>query len=182
MSTKGLDIAITGLGHLVQRMKQAPTATIGAIGRGLNKGALVLLRESKRLVYAGHEEHLEGDTGHLRQSITYEVDEANYEANIGTNVIYAPAQEFGATITPKGHPYLAIPIGDMKGSPREHGDLFFLPTGDEGVLLDRAGNLQYSLKRSVTIPPRPWFGPAIDNKGQAAADEVVNAVYEVLAP
>jgi len=47
------------------------------------------------------------DTGTLRASITYAIN--NKELKVGSNLVYAPAHQFGATITPKVAKKLTIP-------------------------------------------------------------------------
>ena len=53
-------------------------------------------------------------TGRLRSSITHQVRMTGDEviAEVGSNVIYLPAHEFGAVITPKSAQYLVIPQDD----------------------------------------------------------------------
>lgn len=46
------------------------------------------------------------DTGNLRNSITYTVDEAENAVYIGTNVEYAPYVEFGTSRYPKARHFL----------------------------------------------------------------------------
>lgn len=66
------------------------------------------------------------DTGRLRNSITSRYTPT--EAVSGTNLIYAPVHQFGATIVAKNAPYLVFPT----------------PTG-------------WARKKSVTIPARPFY-------------------------
>lgn len=51
------------------------------------------------------------DTGNLRNSLTYEVDEDEQAAYIGTNVEYASFVEFG-TYKQKAQPYLEPAVAD----------------------------------------------------------------------
>ena len=177
----GLDIAVVGLGPIMDRLAKVATASKTALAKGVRNGTLLLHRHVLKTIYSGHDQrHLEGDTNRLRGGIAYRIEGEGLEAELGTNVEYGPIHEFGGEIVPLGHPFLAIPIGDMKGSPREHEDLFFLPTGNEGVLLDRSGRLQYSLKRRVEIPARPYFGPAVDERGQDVAAELVRPLYALV--
>lgn len=171
--------------ELATALSRMPNEAYRAIGKGLQSGAMVLVRYIKRTMYGGHAaDHLDGGTARLRNSITYAVDQEAGEAYIGTNVVYGPIHEFGGTIRPKGHPYLAIPIGNLKGSPREHQGLAFVQSlGGQPLLVDQAtGEPQYLLRTSVTIPPRPYLGPAAEEKGEDAAMEVANALYEVVGP
>lgn len=61
--------------------------------------------EAKRLVYLGHPDHLERQTGALQSSITTEISTENgvVAASVGSSVVYAPVHEFGAAIAdPRG--------------------------------------------------------------------------------
>lgn len=181
---EGLKIVVTGIDTLVQKLTAYPTAAAAAITRGLKLGALVLVREVKETMYLGHaQDHLQGDTKRLRDSIHWKVD--GDEAQVGTNVIYGPVHEFGATIKPKGHPFLAIPLEKaLRGkSPRQVPDLHYVQSlKGQPLLVDSAGDPKYLLMRQVTIPARPYLGPAIENKGPEAAAQITNALYEVLRP
>ena len=116
---------------------------------------------------------LKRPSGKLAQSLTYKVYR-DY-AEVGTNIKYGAIHEFGGTIVPTRARNLAIPIGDMKGSPREHPGLSFTMRGGKKFLEDDNGKLQYVLKSSVQIPPRPYLRPALNDvfasgKAQIIAD------------
>lgn len=66
---------------------------------------------------------------------------------VGTDLEYAAAQEYGATITPKSGPFLVFDID---------GETVFA--------------------RSVTIPPHPYMRPAFDSAHGAAA-KVIGEVF-----
>jgi len=68
------------------------------------------------------------DTGRLRNSIKYSVLGVDTVV-IGTNLIYAPTHQFGATIKAKNSPYLRFMIGG-----------------------------KFISKKQVTIPARPFIG------------------------
>jgi hypothetical protein len=74
-------------------------------------------------------------TGNLRRSIKVAVETAlgAAVAHIGTNLIYGPAQEYGATIVPKN-----------------------------AKLLHWVSDGQDIFAKSVTIPPHPYMRPAFD--------------------
>lgn len=175
-----LKMVVAGAEEAQAWAQRAPEAIARAVERGLERGARILVSAAKRLVYAGHPEHLEGDTGRLRQSITSEVH-PNY-AEVGTNVAYARIHEFGGVIEARDHA-LAIPVGTRTGSPAGQDDLDWAPTASgSGRLVDAAGVTQYVLARQVTIPARPTFGPALEqNQGEVRAGfEAV--LREALAP
>ena len=92
---------------------------------------------------------------------------------VGTNLEYAKIHQEGGTITPKGHPFLAIPLtpeASRAGSPRNFGaDLVPIIGGKGGVLIERRVKgkgarqqvkeiAQYALVRSVVIPARRFLG------------------------
>ena len=100
---------------------------------------------------------------------------------IGTAIEYAAIHEFGGTIVPKRARYLAIPVGSYTGSPLEHGDLQMRETrGGNLVMVDGAGNVQYVLKTSVTIPARPYLRPAADEHQDEVAREMSEAFQDVI--
>jgi phage gpG-like protein len=98
---------------------------------------------------------------------------------IGTNVEYGPIHEFGGTIRAKNGKYLAIPIGSLKGSPVGKGLHLRKTRGNTLLLVDSAGEAQYVLKQSVTIPARPYLRPAHDDN-QAKAQEAIARVLKKL--
>jgi len=49
------------------------------------------------------------DTGRLQRSLTTQA--SNSQAAVGTNVIYAPVHQFGATIRPRVAPWLVFKVG-----------------------------------------------------------------------
>lgn len=182
---KSLDIVVTGLDKVIEKLAKYPTVAADAIKRGLRLGALVLVREVKETIYLGHAQgHLKGDSKRLRDSIHWQVDEAASEAAVGTNVIYAPVHEFGATIHAKNAPYLAFQLpGYRTGSGKLTAFGKLAATGEAVNAAGEAVNATGWVRmKEVTIPPRPYLKPAIDNKGDEAADEIVKAVKQVLAP
>lgn len=157
-----MKVQLLGTGRARQWIATAPRRFAAAVGRGLKRGATIVQSAARKMVYAGHPDHLVGRSGRLRQGIVQLVHETY--AEVGTNVVYGPAHEFGATIVPRNSKYLAIPVGDLRGSPRDH-ELNWTPGADGGILRDDAGEAQYVLKSSVTIPPRPFLTPAFEQSG-----------------
>jgi len=72
--------------------------------------------------------HILRKTGDLRNSIKYDL-QGDDTVKIGTNLIYAPVHQFGATIKAKNAPYLRFMIGG-----------------------------KFISKKQVTIPARPFIG------------------------
>ncbi len=100
---------------------------------------------------------------------------------VGTNMVYAKIQEYGGRITPKKGKYLPVPIGlagrralrDSKGDLRSlHLKIFRAPNGKlflyrPGQITarnkkgERTDHLLFRLVKSVYLPARPYFRPAI---------------------
>lgn len=86
------------------------------------------------------------------------------ELVFGTNLHYAATHQYGATILPKSAKALAIPLTPeayrAQGPRNFPGKLALIwPKGRQsGWLQDEQGVRQFLLKKSVTIPPRPFLG------------------------
>jgi len=86
-------------------------------------------------------------TGKLRESIKKgpykQWSPGSYgEQRVYTNLIYARVHEFGATIRPRARPYLVFRLWEPTDT--------IAPTGP------------WVRARQVTIPPRPYLGPAAE--------------------
>ena len=93
-------------------------------------------------------------TGTLRRSIHMETKSKSperVEVAVGTDVVYAAIQEFGGTITPKRAKMLRFVIGG-----------------------------QEIFAKRVQIPPHPYLRPALDEKKNAAIDEMGAALKQIL--
>lgn len=100
-------------------------------------------------------------SGRLRRSLTTAADRKS--ATVGTNVAYAAIHQFGGVIRAKKGPFLSIPVTDAAraaGSPRAFpGELKVAQTlKGQFILVDANGVTQYLLRRSVTMPERPFLG------------------------
>ena len=113
-------------------------------------------------------------TGRLRGSIQGTAEEMNGQLSIvlragtpdGGAVPYARIHEEGGTIRPRSGRYLKIPVGPaLTGAGVARGGrqsgLHFIKRGAGGLLADAEGRIWFVLKQSVTIPARPYLGPAI---------------------
>jgi phage gpG-like protein len=124
------------------------------------------------------------DTGNLRGAVSAENDSDDVVSVGPRNVSYAAIHEFGGTIRPVNAKYLAIPVtkaARYAGSPRRFGGrLHFQTVAGGGALVDEDGDIQYSLKRSVTIPARPYVRPAVDEHGKDAVTEIGDVIVMLL--
>ncbi len=189
-----MKVEITGQ----KRVSQALTVTEKTIVESLRRSMMLLgfrLREQARASY--RESGLHVRTGHLKGSISVgsvESDSETISVSVfaGQDLPYARAQEYGATIRPKRSSFLAIPIGEAltpagvaRFGPREitangysgsfvaHGVIF----GTNG-----RGHAEplFALKRSVTIPARPFMRPALLKFRPIAMDAMRSAMQQVI--
>lgn len=93
----------------------------------------VVTRSQRDYLRGGHP--LNRVTGNLAQSLTHKVY-GSY-AEVGSNLVYAPVHEFGATINPGAKGFLAWK--------------------------DRQTGKWIYTRKPVRIPPRPYLRPALDD-------------------
>lgn len=141
------------------RISQAPTGD--ALRTIVQAGAIIIRKAAA--------EKAPKKTRTLARSIHLEVLESgatHCTIAIGTDVVYAAIHEFGGVILPKQARALAIPVGDLVGSPRMHTGMDALrlarTRSGQAVLVDQMGWVQYILKDRVVIPARPYLRPAWD--------------------
>jgi HK97 gp10 family phage protein len=164
----GIKVTVTGMPELMAALEAVGAAARGEmLGRAVMAGALPVQNAAKLRAPVR--------TRTLSRSIHAELAvarEAYAEAVVGTDVEYAAIQEFGGVITPVNGQYLAIPLtkaAEAAVSPRSFGgELRPVFRGLDGVLVDEAGEAQFALRRSVTIPAHPYLRPALDENEDAA--------------
>ena len=127
---------------------------------------------SATVAYRGEGRPLQ-DTGHLRDSFSYEV-QGNSKVVVGTTSKYAPVHNNGATITPKKAKWLCIPARGTRTLERRYGKkprAVISGLEDAGFRVYVAGHAMmykgkgkkakphvlYYLKKSVVIPKREFF-------------------------
>lgn len=118
-------------------------------------------------------------TRDLSRSIHEEISMQNSSvavAEVGTNKKHAALHEYGGVVRPKTASYLAIPVGNYRGSPRSHPRLKIRVTNNGNlVMVDSLGRVQYVLKKSVVVPAQPFMRPAYDEHKQDAIDDMGRA-------
>ena len=130
----------------------------------LNSLGVIALRQIKARIRGGLIRPSTNKTGttlvrsaKLINSLTYR-GEGN-QVLIGTNLAYARIQHEGGTIRPKSARFLAIPLCPAAAArkPRDFTDTFIA----KGVIFQKqpgkAPLALYALKRSVTLPARPYL-------------------------
>jgi phage gpG-like protein len=140
-----LKVKVTGLDKIKKRYKNGAEVVNREIGLGLARAL--------RLVQGAAKMHLTGGnplwvrSGRLRQSVNVKVNREGkgWRGKVGTNVIYGPVHEFGKIIKAKGKGWLRFP-------------------GKEG----------WATVKKVTIPRRPWLGPAF-RETKKKVNEVIRA-------
>ena len=111
--------------------------------------------------------------GGLMQSVASIVDASRLIARVGTNLVYGPVHEYGATIRPKRGKFLVFPMPVNEARQNVRGTRLAkgwqktmkwrrrasLGKGMGGVTI--SGDVVMVFAKKVTIPPRPWLGPAL---------------------
>ena len=161
----------------------------GAMGKAIENAARILALEGQRqAVFYTRTNGLKVRSGNLRSSIRGEARLTGKKAEVILSVSGAPYakthEQKGrlgtkVTITPKRSKYLAIPIGPAKtlaqhgrvpGPRSMQGQLAFVQSlkGQPLLVHVDTGEPWFLLRRSVTIPSRPFMKPALDHiAGQA---------------
>ena len=141
-------------------------------------------------------------SGALRNSIRHTVDKGPTGPEMslsaggrfgGNDVRYARIHELGGTIRPKRAKSLAIPLPAARTGagvsgrpgPRDFPDLQFMPSKNPrnvGILATPAGVPMFVLRRSVTIPARPYLKPSMDQAVQGFRARLGSAMARALAP
>jgi len=167
-----------GADELMRRL-QALENGPAILRKALAGAATEVKRKAQEIVYLGHPAgHLyrgvrrggeakgAGGGGHLRSSIHSVVHGHDY-AEVGTNVIYARVHEFGATIRAKNKPYLVFQ------TPTEYQEKEVVTRSGKRRKTVRRVGMHWVRVKQVTIPKRPFLGPALE-QSQAA----VRAAFE----
>jgi phage gpG-like protein len=91
------------------------------------------------------------------------------KGKLGSNKVYAAIHEMGGTIVPKTKKMLAIPTKYARGRrPADFQNTFVLQAYGKAIIMQKTGKTDRSirplfvLKRSVTIPKRPFLKPALE--------------------
>ena len=175
------DSVVIGKEELLRKFRSMGDAVQGAsLGRVAMIGGMVI-RDAAR-------DNLKDQglirTRTLSRSLDAEISEQSATravVDVGTNLEHGAIHEFGGTIKPKSAKYLAIPVGSYTGSPKKYSDLKVKKTGRGNlVLIDASNRVQYVLKSSVEIPPRPYLRPALDEKGAEAQQEMGEAFKDIV--
>ncbi len=110
----------------------------------------------------------------------------------GQGLPYARIHEYGGTITPKHAQFLAIPVGDAKGpggvqrfGPWQAESEGYRTFVRKGIIFGSRGKDDatplFILRRSVTIPARPYFAPGIVAKRNEVRDSLARAIQSAIA-
>ena len=169
----GLSIQLKASPKLMERLKNAPITTKHAIRQAVKDTAIdanqVIKRLIVRLFYSdGSRYH----TGRLGRDDQFVPDFKNdgMSARLASNLIYAPVQEYGATIRKKSL-YLTVPLSkeyahvrvQYKNLRDAHRFYFIKSKKGTMLLMDKRNNRPaFVLKDTVTIPPKPYVAPTVE--------------------
>lgn len=168
VTVKGATEAVARVGRLSKEVRERGAQAVTRL--------TYALREEARKKYG--ESGLHVRTGALKSSIValpIEREEHCITGKVvaGQKLRYARIQEYGGTIKPKKAKFLAIPLNAVKTaagvarfSPREAAAAGYPHTFvRSGVLFGKQGDQVvplFALRRSVTLPARPYMRPALE--------------------
>jgi phage gpG-like protein len=196
---------IHGLGGLQAAGSQASEIIMDELGQATRASLFQVTRTAQQKYLSGpRPERLGVVTNRLRGSLSegdpdfvFDVTRRAFiiEGRVGTNVLYGPTHEFGATIKPKRGQYLAVPtalaktaagaLKDAYNRPlRQIVGLFIARSKDKRTLFAairspatgrqrRSGfTVLFWLVRQVRIPARPFLNPALRDSTPWIMDRV----------
>ncbi len=147
-----LNVRVQGAEALINRLEHIASGKKSALARALTKAAIKIESSAKREGFTGRP-RLQSHAGSagLAGSITHFVDASALRAVVGTNKIYARIHEFGGTIKPVRARMLAWQTDG-----------------------------EWHFAKQVTIPPRPYLGPALKSNRPAVEKLMAGEVDALL--
>lgn len=147
----GIRLTVTSTGHAID----AAVNRLGDLSRPLGQIGQFGLRQSRERL-RNRIQHPTRSTGHLLKSGHSDVSDS--AATVGFSAIYARIQQLGGVVTPKGHPYLSIPVPDWLAKqgkwPREW----------------PRGSLKYVRRAQINLFGSTWYGPALVANNESLAE------------
>lgn len=167
---------VIGKEALIRKFRAMKEVAQGlTLARTVQAGSKTILNAAKANIKAQGLIHTRTLSRSLHEEISMQGSSVAV-AEIGTNLEYAAIHEFGGVVRPKTAKYLAVPVGNYKGSPRKHPRLKLRKTaGGTLVMVDGSGRVQYVLKKSVEVPAQPYLRPAFDEHKDEALDDMGKA-------
>ena len=124
-------------------------------------------------------------TGELARSYRIHHIKNRMQGSYGSDLPRSVKLEKGGEIRPKKAKFLAIPMPGVKGGPREYGNLVFLKTKQGGLYMGEPKgdmvNIMFTLKKSVTLPPRPTMENTVRKTSDKVTKLIADAVEKGLA-
>lgn len=133
----------------LKKIEQMPDEFKDGLLKGIKNAMLFAEAEAKKSF--DKPGNLQARTGHLRRSITSDVDKVGDRivGKIGSNVVYARIHELGGVIRPKVADYLRFQI-----------------------------NNKWVTTKKVTMPARPYLRPSIEDNLKEITEIVRNSVIK----
>ena len=169
-----LKLTLVGKQSLIDRLDWMKTHNDARLTKALNRAAIIVQDAAKQNVARGHPENLRIGSGILRASLTHIVEPGAMRARVGTPLVYGPIHEFGGEIKPKNKPWLVFFVPSKWAQAQTR-------TNKAGREVNRFTPNQIKQKgmgywvrtKKVTIPKRPYLGPAL-----AAKHDEIRAEFE----
>lgn len=127
----------------------------------------------------GQSQRTAGVSGGLEKSWIVAPTTRAGQRTVGSAIAYSRIHERGGIIRPRRRRNLAIPIGNLEGSPTKHPGLRLAVMGGTMLFLDASGKAQYVLKKQVTIPRRPYVEPAVERRRPKLREAVMAMLTDI---
>ena len=165
-----VEVKVEGVEKVSQTMKKFRSDLKGENFKKMTEASVYLMNYVQRNKLSG--QVLKRRTGRLVGGMGYTVKDeyGNIVGRVGDKVVYAAIHETGGTIRPKTAKFLTIPLaaaltpaGVLRKPARQWNNTYVAG----GIIWQAKEKGQMSiplfvLKRSVTIPARPYMGPALE--------------------
>lgn len=186
-----MNVKIMGVTQVVNNLRRANQALDRELKKSMVKASIFMKDYIKEKKLKG--QVLKRRTGRLAGSIGYKVDKIGTEWRgvVGSNVLYSAIHERPTaeerTIRPKHAQYLTIPIGEaltpagvLRQPATEWKNTFIQRSRSGNLIIFQRRETKitplFVLKKSVTLPYRPYIGPTLKETKDRVMDILGDAV------
>jgi len=174
-------------------IRKFPEVIAPALAKAMEAGVKRGEQYAKNYVYG--DSGLTRRSGQLGRSLkgTVNISGGHIQGKLTTDAVHAPTHEHGATIVPKRVQWLTIPTefaktaaGVTRGGARTFSNTFFLKPGKgrtNPLIMQKQGKEViplFVLKKSVTIPARPFMRPSAMQTKKYIEEEIPKRIKRAM--
>lgn len=182
-----IDMRVTGAKEFSARLKRAGQSIEDTKKTRTERACVYLMNYIQRKKLSGNPIHRR--TGMLVTGMNYNVESSGQDVigHVGNKRVHSAIHETGGTITAKNSTFLTIPLDAAKTpagvlrKPARQWENTFVSRSAKGNLIIFQKNAKgitplFVLKKSVKIPARPYFRPAL----MESAKKIIEIIGEVV--